>query len=85
MPSSSKILFPREALAYISNHIPLVVRYIPRRRDNILVTSVDKSVYSCGITHLKLLAVSDLHEEDITCIACDNFHVYPACLNNVYA
>lgn len=85
MPSSSKIFLPHKALGYVSNHIPLVVRYIHRRRENIIVTCVGKSFHSYGSTHLKLLAVSDLHEDDITCIAGDNFHVYTACSNNVYA
>uniref|UniRef100_A0A1B6HHV9 Uncharacterized protein n=1 Tax=Homalodisca liturata TaxID=320908 RepID=A0A1B6HHV9_9HEMI len=85
MPSSSKIFLPHRALGYVSNHIPLVVRYIHRRKENVIVTCVGKSFHSYGSTHLKLLAVSDLHADDITCMAGDTFHVYTASSNNVYA
>lgn len=85
MPSSSRILLPHRALGYVSNHIPIVLRYIHRRRENIIVSCVGKSFHSYGSAHLKLLAVSDLHLQDITCMAGDTYHVYTACGSNIFA
>lgn len=84
-PKSSKLFIPNRALGYVSNHIPLIIRYIHRRKENVIVTCVGKSFHTYGSTHLKLLAVSDLHQDDITCLAGDTYHVYSASLNNVYA
>lgn len=85
MPSSSKIFLPHRALGYVSNHVPVAVRYIHKRRENIIVSCVGKSFHSYGSAHLKLLAVSDLHSEDITCIVGDTYHVYTASGCKVYA
>ncbi|XP_054268854.1 WD repeat-containing protein 36 [Macrosteles quadrilineatus] len=85
MPGSSKIFLPHRALGYVSNHIPAVVRYIHKRRENVIVTCVGKSFHTYGSTHLKLLAVSNLHDDEITCMTGDTYHVYSASGNCIYA
>lgn len=83
--TGSKIFAPSRGLGYVSNHIPLQVRYIKRRKENLIVTCVGKSFHTYGISHFSLLSVSDLHPDNITCIAVDAFHVYTACERKIYA
>lgn len=85
MPQSSKIFFPNRALGYVSNHIPLQVRYIKNRKENLITTCVGKSFHTYGISHFTLLSVSGLHADDITCMASDTFHIYTSCDNVIYA
>lgn len=85
MPRNSKIFLPNRALGYVSNHIPLVTRYIHRRKDNLIVTCVGKSFHSYSCAHLTLLAVSALHASEITCMGGDTYHNYTASGNTVYA
>ncbi|XP_066252400.1 WD repeat-containing protein 36 [Euwallacea similis] len=82
---ASKIFLPCRNLGYVSNHIPLGVRYIKSRKENLIVTCVGKSFHTYGISHFGLLSVSGLHPEDITCMTTDAFHVYTACANVIYA
>lgn len=76
---------PTRGLGYVSNHIPLQVRYIKSRKENLIVTCVGKSFHTYGITHFGLLSVSGLHPGDINCLSSDAFHVYTACANKIYA
>lgn len=84
MPGS-KIFAPSRSLGYVSNHIPLKVRYIKSRNENLIVTCIGKSFNTYGITHFSLLSVSDLHPDNINCIAVDAYHVYTACDKEIYA
>lgn len=85
MPLGSKIFVPCRGLGYVSNHIPLNVRYIKSRKENLILTCVGKAFHTYGISHFGLLSVSGLHPEDITCMASDAYHVYTACGNVIYA
>lgn len=85
MASSSKVFVRYKALGYVSNHIPIVSRYIKRRKEYLFVTSVGKSFHTYDSTHLALLTVSNLHSDDITCIAGDNFLIFTAAGNTIYA
>ncbi|CAH0553974.1 unnamed protein product [Brassicogethes aeneus] len=85
MPGGSKVFLPTRSLGYVSNHIPLQVRYIKSRKENLIVTCVGKSFHTYGISHFGLLSVSGLHYGDITCMTSDAFHVYTACKNKIYA
>lgn len=85
MAPGSKAFLPCRSLGYVSNHIPLRVRYIKSRQENLIVTCVGKSFHTYGISHFGLLSVSGLHPGDITCITTDAFHVYTACENIIYA
>ncbi|GJQ84496.1 hypothetical protein Trydic_g15689 [Trypoxylus dichotomus] len=85
MPEGSKIFLPCRGLGYVSNQIPLQVRYIKSRKENLITTCIGKSFHTYGISHFGLLSVSGLHPSDITCMASDTFHVYTACNNGIYA
>lgn len=85
MPQGSKIFLPNRALGYVSNHIPLQVRYIKSRKENLITTCVGKSFHTYGISHFTLLSVSGLHPEDITCMTSDTYHIYTSSDNIIYA
>ncbi|KAJ8984723.1 hypothetical protein NQ317_004987 [Molorchus minor] len=85
MPQASKIFLPCRSLGYVSNHVPLQVRYIKSRKEHLIVTCVGKSFHTYGISHFGLLSVSGLHPEDISCMTADAYHVYTACENVIYA
>ncbi|RZF37096.1 hypothetical protein LSTR_LSTR013792 [Laodelphax striatellus] len=77
--SASQIFVSNKALGYVSNHIPLVTRFIKRRNENLVVTCVGRAFHTYGCAHFSLLSVSIQLEEDITCLGADTFHVYTAC------
>ncbi|XP_066599159.1 WD repeat-containing protein 36-like [Prorops nasuta] len=81
----SKIFVQNRALGYVSGQIPLVTRYIKRRKETFIVTCVGKVFHTYGSSHLTLLSVSGPHPGDITCLAADNFHVYTASNNVIFA
>ena len=83
--SYSKIFQRNRALGYVSNHIPVVTRYIQRRKENLIVTCTGRSFHTYGCSHFTLLSVSPAHPEDITCLAADTYHVYTAAGNKIYA
>lgn len=85
MSSGSRIFVPNRCLGYVSNHIPLQVRYIKSRKENLIVTCVGRSFHTYGVSHFGLLSVSGLHSSDITCMSSDAYHVYTACGTSVYA
>lgn len=78
MPQSSRIFIRNRAIGYVSNHIPAVTRYIKHRKDNVIVTCVGKSFHTYSKDHLKLLAVSDASEDEISCLAADSRQTYTA-------
>lgn len=85
MPEGSKIFVPNRGLGYVSNHIPLQVRYIKSRKENLIVTCVGKSFHTYGISHFGLLSVSGLHPDNISAMTVDTYHVYTACDKLIYA
>lgn len=82
---ASKIFESYRALGFVSNHVPLIVRYIKVRKEHLLTTVVDNCFHTYGSDHLKLLSVSNPHLGDITCVAGNSQYVFTACANNVYA
>lgn len=85
MTEGSKIFLPCRGLGYVSNSIPLQVRYIKSRNENLIITSVGKAFHTYSISHFGLLSVSGLHPSDIECMTSDAYHVYTACKNIIYA
>ena len=83
--SHSRIFQRNRALGFVSNHVPVVTRYIQRRKENLIVTCAGRSFNTYGCSHFTLLSVSPAHPEDITCIAADTYHVYTASGSKVYA
>ncbi|XP_003704996.2 WD repeat-containing protein 36 [Megachile rotundata] len=81
----SKIFVKNRALGYVSNHIPLVTRYIRVRHENLIVTCIGNAFVTFSATHLRLLAISGTHPGEITCLAADSLLIYTACRNVVYA
>lgn len=84
MPNSR--LFQRHrSLGLICNRVPATVRFAIRRQENIIITSVGRvfHVYSCN--HFRLICVSGLHPDDITCITSDNRFVYTSVGSKIYA
>ena len=72
---SSKIFSGHRALGFVSNHVPLVARYIQKRRENLIATSVGKSFHTYGGAKLGLLTVSGIHPEDISTLAGGVFFI----------
>ena len=81
----SKIFFKNRALGYVSNHIPLITRYITRRKDNLIITCVGDTFLTYSCTHFTLLNVSKTHPGEITCLAGDPYHTFTACGKEIYA
>lgn len=82
---SSRIFCGHRALGYVANHVPLVSRYIRKRRENLVATSVGKSFHTYGGSKLGLLSVSGIHPQEITTLAADSYMVYSAAGNQIYA
>ncbi|XP_076062093.1 WD repeat-containing protein 36 [Oratosquilla oratoria] len=85
MAPASKIFIPHRALGMVSNDIPLVTRYIQRRKENLIVTVVGNCFHTYGATKLRLLSVGNAHVDRICCITADSYHIYTACNNTIYA
>ncbi|CAB3235752.1 unnamed protein product [Arctia plantaginis] len=83
--SSSRIFTGSRVLGYVSTHVPFVARFIKRRGETLLCTSVGKWFHTYGCDKFRLLSVSGEHPGPITCMSGDNYHVYTASENNIYA
>ncbi|XP_017774873.1 PREDICTED: WD repeat-containing protein 36 [Nicrophorus vespilloides] len=81
MYKGSKIFVPSRSLGNVSNHIPVVVKYVSN--GEIFITSVGK-LFHVYNNKLRLIQVSQLHPEDITCLAFSKFLTYSAAGNNIY-
>lgn len=81
-PPASKIFSSYRALGYISNDVPLMVRYINIRREHLIVTAVGKSFLTFGSKKLHLVNISSSQSQDITCLAGDADNIFTAS-NNV--
>lgn len=84
MPGS-KIFQRNRSLGHVCNHLPATVRFATRRQENIIITSVGRTfhVYSCN--HFRLICVSGLHPDDISCITSDNRFVYSSAGSKIFA
>lgn len=83
--TSSRIFLGSRVLGYVSTHVPFVARFIKRRGEVLLCTCVGKWFHTYGCDKFRLLSVSGEHPGPITCMSGDNFHVYTASENNIYA
>ena len=81
----SRLFCGHRALGYVSNQVPLVSRYVRKRRETLVATCVGKSFHTYGGAKLGLLSVSGIHPEDITALAGDTFLVFSAAGNTIYA
>lgn len=85
MPVASKIFEGYRALGFVSNHVPLAVRYHHKHRDNYVVTCVGKSFHVYNCSKLGIVCVSDPHPDNIGCIALDSKYVFTGCKNVIRA
>jgi len=83
--NSSRIFTGHRPLGYVSNGIPLVTRYITRRREHLIVTVAGRTFLTYGGNKLGLLSSSRIHPEDITALTADSYLVFVAAGKDVYA
>lgn len=84
MPGS-KLFQRNRALGHVCNHLPAAVRFASNRQENVIITSVGRifHVYSCN--HFRVICVSGLHPDEITCITSDNRFVYTSAGTQIFA
>jgi U3 small nucleolar RNA-associated protein 21 len=80
----SRIFQQNRALGYVSNQIPATVRYVAGRKEHCVSTCVGKSFQTFSCSHFRLLTVSGLHPEEISCLASDQYLIYSACGSTIY-
>jgi U3 small nucleolar RNA-associated protein 21 len=80
----SRIFQQNRALGYVSNQIPATVRYVAGRKEHCVSTCVGKSFQTFSCSHFRLLTVSGLHPEEISCLASDQYLIYSACGPTIY-
>ncbi|GIY21556.1 WD repeat-containing protein 36, partial [Caerostris darwini] len=85
MVKSSKIFVGYRALGFVCNHVPLSLRYINRRNENLVVTAIGQSFHTYGCSKLDLLSVRGQHPGDISYLTSDAYLAYTACENIIYA
>ncbi|XP_077500929.1 LOW QUALITY PROTEIN: WD repeat-containing protein 36 [Amblyomma americanum] len=81
----SRIFQGYRALGYVCNHVPFVLRYINRRKEHLVITSIGRCFHTYGGTKLELLTASQAHNDEIGCIAGDSRLVYTASGNTIYS
>ncbi|KAG1680276.1 WD repeat-containing protein 36 [Nymphon striatum] len=79
MSSDSKIFHKYRTLGYISNHIPLKLRYIESLKEYFLITVVGNAFHTYASKELSLLSISNQHHSAITAIGADKKFVFSAC------
>lgn len=83
--SGSKLFRRNRALGYVTNQIPASVRYFRNRQENIIITCIGRAFHTYSSSHFRLICVSGLHPEDISCLSSDSRYVYTASGETVYA
>lgn len=85
MAKPSKIFVGYRALGFVCNHVPLSLRYIYSKKENLAITAVGKSFHTYACSRLGLLNVSGQHPGEISCLASSFYLVFSACENVIYA
>ena len=67
--SGSQMLVGHRALGFVCDGVPLVCRYVQRRKETLIVTSVGRSFHTYGGNKLGLLSVSKIHPHPISVLA----------------
>jgi U3 small nucleolar RNA-associated protein 21 len=81
----SKIYQQNRAIGYVSDNVPATVRYLFGRKDNLITTCVGRSFQTFSSNHFRLLSVSGLHPEEITCLASNKLLTFSASGSTIYA
>ncbi|EEC05019.1 WD-repeat protein, putative [Ixodes scapularis] len=83
---SSRIFQGYRALGYVCNHVPFILRYIQRRKEHLVITSIGRSFHTYGVNDVTVVvSICSVHEDEITCIAGDARLVYTSCGNTIYS
>jgi len=85
MEEGSAVFCGHRPLGYVANGVPLVTRYITRRKEHLIVTASGKTFQTWGSNKLGLLSVSKVHPLDLTALSCDSYLVFAAAGPLVYA
>lgn len=83
--SGSKLFRRNRALGYVSNKVPAITRFIKRRKDTLVTTCIGRNFQVWTTSHFRLLHVSDVHPDEITCMATDRHHIYTASDKLIFA
>ncbi|XP_030844330.1 WD repeat-containing protein 36 [Strongylocentrotus purpuratus] len=81
----SNIFAGFRSLGFVCNNVPHGMRYHARSKDHYVITAIGKAFHTYRVSKLAIVAVSDTHPEDITCLVADAFLAYTACKNVVRA
>jgi len=84
MCDESAVFSSYRPLGYVSNDIPLLTRYIKKRKEHLIVTVTGRSFHTYGSNKLGILSVSKQHPQDITAISAGSNYVYTAAGNEIY-
>ena len=57
----SRIFQRNSALGFVSNRVPVVTRYIQRRKENLIVTCAGRFLKTLECSHFTQLSVSPAH------------------------
>ena len=82
--NSSAIFTGHRPLGYVSNQIPLVTRYVPSRKEHLIITVTGKTFHTYGSSKLGLLSVSKIHPCEISSVTADTFLVFAAAGRDIY-
>ena len=82
--NSSAIFTGHRPLGYVSNHIPLVTRYVSSRKEHLIITVTGKTFHTYGSSKLGLLSVSKIHPCDISAVTADSYLVFAAAGQDLY-
>ncbi|XP_067002805.2 WD repeat-containing protein 36 [Anabrus simplex] len=85
MAQNSRIFVRNRAIGYVSNNVPLVARYIKRRKENLVATCVGRCFHTYGCARFSLLSVSGLHSGDICCLSADAYNIFTSCECKIFA
>ncbi|XP_070537319.1 WD repeat-containing protein 36-like [Ptychodera flava] len=82
---ASRIFVGYRALGFHSNHIPMAIRYHKKHKENYVITVVGKAFHTYNCSRLRITSVSDVHPDNITCMAIDAYLVYTSCKSVIRA
>lgn len=67
---------PYRALGYVSNHVPMLPRFIKRRGRHLILTAMGNSFLVFESNKLRLVNISPPQEHDIECMTADSHQVF---------
>ncbi|CAG0925590.1 unnamed protein product, partial [Notodromas monacha] len=74
-----------KSVGFVSNHLPLQLRYIRPRGGYLVVTCVGNTIHTYTGENFRLLTVGRPLDDEILCMAADAYHVYTGVGKKIYA